>query len=160
MKIIKILNSRLFFAIQKKTYLMPCLFICFPYSDHNISPTKMSSKPTNVDSDDKQLTYYGNPSGREILTKRLEELIENYNQEAQRESELLERTKKEVHELTAAIIKVTEANHQKRQEERHTKMSEAINRIQEVLTKLDEEEKELCKFASCLSQLQANVKSP
>ena len=120
----------------------------------------MSSKPTNSGSDEKQLTYYGNPSGREILTKRLEELIENYNQEAQRESELLERTKKEIHEKAAAIIKVAEASHLKKQEERHTKMSEAINSFQEVLTKLDEEEKELCKFASCLSQLQANVKSP
>ena len=106
------------------------------------------------------MTYYGNPSGREILTKRLEELIENYNQETQRESELLERTKKEIHEQAAAIIKMAEESHLKKQEERHTKMSEAMNTIQEVLTELDLEEKELCKFASCLSQLQANVKSP
>ena len=48
----------------------------------------------------------------------------------------------------------------KRQEERHTKMTEAMNSIHELLTKLDEEEKELCKFASCLGQLQVNVKSP
>ena len=102
---------------------------------------KMSSKPTSS-GEEKQLTYYGNPSGREILTLRLEELIENYNQEAQRESELLERTKKEIHELAATIIKVAEENHLKRQEERHTKMSETMNNIQEVLTKLDEEEKE------------------
>ena len=60
----------------------------------------MSSKPTNGGSDEKQLTYYGNPSGREILTTRLEQLIENYiyNQETQRDSELLEMTKKEIHE--------------------------------------------------------------
>lgn len=120
----------------------------------------MSSKTTNGGSDEKQLTYYGNPSGREILTTRLEELIENYNQETQRESELLERTKKEIHEQAATIIKMAEESHLKKQEERHTKMSEAMNTIQEVLTELDVEEKELCKFASCLSQLQANVKSP
>ena len=120
----------------------------------------MSSKPTNSGDDEKQLSYYGNPSGREILTTRLEELIENYNQETQRETEHLERTKKEVHELSAAIVKALEENHLKRQEERHTKMTEAINTIQELLTNLDEEEKELCKFASCLSKLQANVKSP
>ena len=66
----------------------------------------MSLKPTNGGSDEKQLTYYGNPSGREILTTRLEQLIENYNQETQRESELLglERTKKEIHEQAASII--------------------------------------------------------
>ena len=119
----------------------------------------MSLKITNS-GDEKQLTYYGNPSGREILTLRLEALIENYNQEAQRESERLESIKKEVNESAAAIIKVAEETHLKRQEERHTKMSEAMNTIQEVLTKLDEEEKELCKFANCLGQLQANVKSP
>ena len=122
---------------------------------------KMSSMPlANANGEENQLTYYGNPSGREILTQRLEKLIENYNQEAQRESELLDRTKKELLEFTSSIIKMAEENHLKRQEERHTKMSEAMNNIQEVLTKLDEEEKELCKFASCLSQLQCNVKIP
>ena len=84
----------------------------------------------------------------------------DYNQETQRDSELLERTKKEIHEEAATIIKMAEESHLKKQEERHTKMSEALNSIQEVLTELDLEEKELCKFASCLSQLQANVKSP
>ena len=120
----------------------------------------MSSKPTNNGSDEKQLSYYGNPSGREILTTRLEEIIQSYNQETLRETEHLETVKKEVQEMSAGIVKAAEENHLKRQEERHTRMTEAINSIQESLTKLDEEEKELCKFASCLSQLQANVKSP
>ena len=120
----------------------------------------MSPKKQTNSGDEKQLTYYGNPSGREILTLRLEELIENYNQEAQREVTLLESIKKEVNESAAAIIKVAEETHLKRQEERHSKMTEAMNNIHELLTKLDEEEKELCKFASCLGQLQVNVKSP
>ena len=41
-----------------------------------------------------QLTYYGHPSGREILTARLGDLVESYNQETERENELLETTKK------------------------------------------------------------------
>ena len=41
-----------------------------------------------------QLTYYGRPSGREILTARLGDLVESYNQETERENELLETTKK------------------------------------------------------------------
>ena len=107
-----------------------------------------------------QLTYYGHPSGREILSARLSELIESYNKETEQENELLQRTKKELKGMAEEIIKVVEESHLKRQEERHNQMSEAVNHLQEKLAKADEQEKELVEFASCLGQLQANVKTP
>ena len=107
-----------------------------------------------------ELTYYGRPSGREILSARLGELIESYNKETEKESDILERTKKEVKGMAEEIIKVAEESQLRRQEERHTQMSEAVNNLQEVLAKLDEQEKELVEFASSLKQLQANVKTP
>ena len=107
-----------------------------------------------------ELTYYGRPSGREILSARLSELIESYNKETEKESDILERTKKEVKGMAEEIIKVAEKSQLRRQEERHTDMSEAVNNLQEVLAKLDEQEKELVEFASSLKQLQANVKTP
>ena len=100
-----------------------------------------------------ELTYYGRPSGREILSARLGELIESYNKETEKENEILETTKKEVKGMAEEIIKVAEESQLRRQEERHTQMSEAVNNIQEMLAKLDEEEKYLCKLASGLSQL-------
>ena len=107
-----------------------------------------------------ELTYYGRPSGREILSARLSELIESYNKETEKENDILERTKKEVKGMAEEIIKVAEESHLKRQEERHNQMSEAVNHLQEKLAKADEQEKELVEFASCLGQLQANVKTP
>ena len=107
-----------------------------------------------------ELTYYGRPSGREILSARLGELIESYNKETEKENEILETTKKEVKGMAEEIIKVAEESHLKRQEERHNQMSEAVNHLQEKLAKADEQEKELVEFASCLGQLQANVKTP
>ena len=107
-----------------------------------------------------KLTYYGNPSGQQILMTRLEELVESYNKEAQQEAELLERIEKEVTEMAETTIKLAEESFSRKQEERHIRMSEAVNNIQEMLVKLDEEEKDLCKLASCLSQPKADVKSP
>ena len=53
-----------------------------------------------------QLSYYGRPSGREILSARLGELIESYNKETEKENDILERTKKEVKGMAEEIIKV------------------------------------------------------
>ena len=58
------------------------------------------------------------------------------------------------------IIKVVEESHLRRQEERHSQMSEAVSHLQEMLAKVDEQEKELVEFASSLGQLQANIKTP
>ena len=107
-----------------------------------------------------ELTYYGRPSGREILSARLGELIESYNKETEKENDILERTKKEVKGMAEEIIKVVEVSHLRRQEERHTQMSEAVSHLQEMLAKADEQEKELVEFASSLGQLQANIKTP
>ena len=106
-----------------------------------------------------QLTYYGHPSGQEILSVRLSELIESYNKETEQENELLQRTKKELKGLAEEIIKVVEESLLKRQEERHNQMSEAVNHLQEKLAKADEQEKELVEFATSLGQLQANVQT-
>ena len=54
----------------------------------------MSTKPVNKEAAEQKLTYYGHPSGREILTARLGDLVESYNQETEKENELLETTKK------------------------------------------------------------------
>ena len=54
----------------------------------------MSTNPVNREAAEQTLTYYGRPSGREILTARLGELVESYNLETDRENELLETTKK------------------------------------------------------------------
>ena len=54
----------------------------------------MSTNPVNKEAAEQKLTYYGHPSGREILTARLGDLVESYNQETEKENELLETTKK------------------------------------------------------------------
>ena len=54
----------------------------------------MPTNPVNREAAEQTLTYYGHPSGREILTARLGELVESYNLETDRENELLETTKK------------------------------------------------------------------
>ena len=54
----------------------------------------MPTNPVNIEAAEQTLTYYGRPSGREILTARLGELVESYNLETDRENELLETTKK------------------------------------------------------------------
>ena len=61
---------------------------------------------------------------------------------------------------TEEIIKVVEESHLRRQEERHSQMSEAVSHLQEMLAKVDEQEKVLVEFASSLGQLQANIKTP
>ena len=54
----------------------------------------MPTNPVNREAAEQKLTYYGHPSGWEILTARLGELVESYNLETDRENELLETTKK------------------------------------------------------------------
>ena len=54
----------------------------------------MPTNPVNIEAAEQALTYYGRPSGREILTARLGELVESYNLETDRENELFETTKK------------------------------------------------------------------
>ena len=107
-----------------------------------------------------ELTYYGRPSGREILSARLGELVESYNKETEKENDILERTKKEVKGMAEEIIKVVEESHLRKQEQHHTQMSEAVSHLQEMLAKADEQEKELVEFATSLGQLQANIKTP
>ena len=62
-----------------------------------------------------QLSYYGRPSGREILSARLGELIESYNKETEKENDILERTKKEVKGMAIllAVNKGREMSYQK-----------------------------------------------
>ena len=54
----------------------------------------MSTNPVNKETAEQKLTYYGRPIGWEILTARLGDLVESYNQETEKENELLETTKK------------------------------------------------------------------
>ena len=103
--------------------------------------------------------YYSSPSGREILSAKLDAIVEDHNQQVEEEAKVLDDQKKAIMETAKAMIKkLEEASHQ-RQLNRLVKMKEITEQINQELQTNNEEEEQLKQFSEALIKLGNEIKS-
>ena len=106
-----------------------------------------------------ELNYFGKPTGREILTSKLEKMIHIYNSHVEEDKKVLEATKNLVQEECDRLVKELEARFYDKQVATHTKMESMMIKKQQELASMEPTEDELKKFAGGLSMFATDMKS-
>ena len=130
-------------------------------------------------------SYFSQPSGREILTSKLEDLKRDHEKQMGDETKVsnvrsrsilitnlsinskhthyfckvLSENKKAIRDTAEAMIKQMEAAHSERQMEQHNMITEEIERIERELKIAKEEEEQLKKFSEALVNLSNEIKT-
>ena len=105
-----------------------------------------------------ELSYSGNPSGKEILTGKMEKMIEDYNTSVEEQRTLVESIKQRINDASRKAIEKVEETYYNKQVEMHKKMEKNMIKIQEQFQQLAEEEDELKLFADGLDKFLGDVK--
>jgi len=106
-----------------------------------------------------ELSYLGKPTGREILTSKLEKMIHVYNDHVEEEKRVLEGSKNLIQEECDRLIKDLETRFYEKQVVTHKKMESLMLRMQQEINSLEPTEDELKKFSDGLSMLATDMKS-
>ena len=104
-------------------------------------------------------SYYSSPSGREILSAKLDAIVNDHNQQVEEEAKVLDDKKMAIMETARSMInKLEEASHQ-RQLSRLVKMKEITEKINQELQTINEEEEQLKQFSEALIKLGNEIKT-
>ena len=104
-------------------------------------------------------SYYSSPSGREILSAKLDAIVNDHNQQVEEEAKVLDDKKMAIMETARSMInKLEEASHQ-RQLRRLVKMKEITEKIIQELQTINEEEEQLKQFSEALIKLGNEIKT-
>ena len=104
-------------------------------------------------------SYYSSPSGREILSAKLDAIVNDHNQQVEEEAKVLDDKKMAIMETARSMInKLEEASHQ-RQLRRFVKMKEITEKIIQELQTINEEEEQLKQFSEALIKLGNEIKT-
>ena len=104
-------------------------------------------------------SYYSSPSGREILSAKLDAIVNDHNQQVEEEAKVLDDKKMAIMETARSMInKLEEASHQ-RQLRRLVKMKEITEKINQELQTINEEEEQLKQFSEALIKLGNEIKT-
>ena len=111
-------------------------------------------------SSNSELSYAGNPSGKDILGAKAQKIIEDYQAHTVAEANLCEDLVKGIETWASNTIKtIKEASYQK-QVMLHEKMQDLMNQINIGLAETEKEEDELRKFSDALHQFTMDVQAP
>jgi len=106
-----------------------------------------------------ELNYLGKPTGREILTSKLEKMIHIYNAHVEEDKKVLEATKILVQGECDLLLKDIETQFYDKQVATHKKMESLMIKMQQEITSMEPTEDELRKFSDGLSMFATDMKS-
>merc|ERR1712240_808503 len=105
-----------------------------------------------------ELSYLGRPTGREILTSKLEKMIHIYNAHVEEDKKVLEATKILIQGECDRLLKDIETQFYDKQVA-NKKMESLMIKMQQEITSMEPTEDELRKFSDGLAMFATDMKS-